>query len=124
MAQKGELPSAELATKVRKLLGLQYHVIPVLSQSGKKVVTRYFAEAEEGMATSEGLKITKVEHIEEQPEENDPESPVVFEKSEITLSAAPPAETERLSFLKAQSMLTQAGFKIGEINQILEVLEK
>ena len=123
LSNSGGVSKQELASKVRALLGLQYHVVPILAQNGKKVVTRYFAEAEPEMATSEGLTVTKVVHVEGAPEEGAPEGSVSYETSEITLSASPPAGTETLSFYRENSILTQAGFKLGDINEILEELD-
>jgi len=123
MANKGEISKTELASKVRALIGLQYHNVPILSQNGKKVITRYFAEAEPEMPTQDGMKITKVVHIEAKPEEGAPEGTVSYETSEITLSGSPPAGTETISFYRVNSIVDQAGFKLSDITKILEVLD-
>ncbi len=124
LTQTGEISKAQLAEKVRGLLSLQYHRIPVLSSNLKTVTTKYFSEVKVGDVTLEGLPVTAVEHKEAPADENTPDNNgTQYAETVVTLSKAYPAG-KPLEIYKPTNFLTENGFDVAEMNYILGVLEQ
>ena len=114
----------QLARELRRLLGLQYHRVPILSTSGKKVTTRYFPEIANASVTADGQKVTGFTHIEAQDTTDDAGSDgTTYETTDITLSAAP-TNKEWLSVHMPDNQLVRKGFDPVKIKAMLETLEK
>ena len=118
LAQAGEagVGKAALAERIRGLLAMQYHRVPILSTENKTVTTMYFPEAQEGGTTEEGLTLTTVTHT------NDPESTGQFSETVITLSKSP-SDKKTLSLFMEDNFLTRHDFDLAEMNYMLGVLE-
>ena len=114
----------QLARELQRLLGLQYHRVPILNTSGKKVTTHFFPEIAIATATAEGQKITGFRHIEAVDSSEDSGSDgTTYETTEITLSAAP-ANKEWLSVHMPDNQLVRKGFDPAKIVNMLESLEE
>lgn len=120
LAQEGKENKSELAEKIRELLSLQHHRVPILSTSGKTVTTRYFPEVNVGDETDAGVKVTAVKHVEAEEQEGEG---TTYESTVITFAAAPGAD-KLLSIYLPDNYLTQNDFDLAEINYILGVLEQ
>ena len=118
------IEAMQLARELRRLLGLQYHRVPILATSGKKVTTRYFPEIADATETADGQKIVSFSHIETLDTSEDSDSDgTTYETTEITLSAAPPNK-EWLSVHMPDNRLVRKGFDPAKITAMLETLEQ
>jgi len=117
MAKTGKLTNAEkneVVERCNALLAEQYHRVPILSVKGTEVKTNYFPECTKGAVTTEGLTVSKIEHIEDIYHDGPGK---MFSESIITLSKAPTDKTV-LSIIMEDNFLTQNNFKLEEINFI------
>ena len=120
--EQSQIDKNELAERIRRLIGTQYHRVPIIAASGKAVTTRYFPEVSKGSAIEGGLTVTKFEHIEgEQEDGADGGDGANYETTVITLSAVP-TDDKVLSVYRPDNPLTRGGFDVGEMNKMLEVL--
>jgi len=119
MVKAEKLDKAELAERVRSLLGLQYHNVPAINVDGAKVTTGYFAEVSKDDVTAEGFTVKKVEHKKDPDGEDD-----AYAETVVTLSEAAPEGFRVLSIFVANNPLVLHGFDVEEIKYILGVLEK
>ena len=124
LSTKTSIEGRQLARELRRLLGLQYHRVPILNTNGKKVTTRFFPEIAIATATAEGQKITNFTHIEAHDiTEDSGTDGTTYETTEITLSAAP-ANKEWLSVHMPDNQLVRKGFDPEKITAMLETLEQ
>ena len=124
LAAETSIESELLARELKRLIGLQYHRVPILATSGKKVTTRYFPEIADATATADGQKIVSFSHIEtlDTSEDSDADG-TMYETTEITLSAAP-SNKEWLSVHMPDNRLVRKGFDPAKITAMLETLEQ
>ena len=122
IAQTGEIDKGELIEKINALLARQYFHTPILSIDGNTVTTRYFSEVTVDSTTAEGLTVTAVDHFTPSEDETDENSDTTPTETEITLSGALAAGSTVLSIYMPVNFLTQNGFNVTDINNILEVL--
>ena len=124
-AKRDEISKPALAEKIRALLEMQFHNVPVLSQDGENVTVRYCPEINVDDVTGDGLTVTAVEHVEAPPVDGDETSGGMggegYAETVISLSA-PLAEGAPLRVYKPDNYLTQRGFDVQQMNYILEVL--
>ena len=124
LSAETSIEGRQLARELRRLLGLQYHRVPILSTNGKKVTTHYFPEIADATVTADGQKITNFTHIETINTSGDSDTEgSSYETTEITLATVP-TNKEWLSVYMPDNRLARKGFDPAKITAMLEALEQ
>jgi len=124
LPEESKIGANELETCIRRLLGMQYHRVRILTTEGNKITTMFFPEVTKAKKTDEGHEVVTYQHV-ETPEDSEERmaagDSTVYETTLITLSATP-TDTKWLAVYMPDNQLTRMGFDPAKIENMLEVL--
>jgi len=120
LVRLGELPADELLAEIDRIERSNYIHAPVRSRDGRTATVGYLYEACIGMEVADNLRITAIEHIAGEAEENAPEGEAVYQETILTFNRIVPASIDVISIPGCKCVLESMGITKDQLQEARE----